>query len=123
MAKLEICSNDVKESINALKLFRSGWANDIREGWDCSIPGAKELTFELYEISGSIILALEQVLAGNYRDKMAMLMTKAKLERLVKSEDFDHFSILNEEGFSHVVTNGTKHHIRVMFECLEVLTA
>lgn len=123
MAKLEICSNDVKESINALKLFRSGWANDIREGWDCSIPGAKELTFELYEISGSIILALEQVLAGNYRDKMAILMTKAKLERLVKSEDFDRLSILNEAGLSHVVTNGTKHHIRVMFECLEVLTA
>lgn len=124
MAKLEICSNDVKESINALKLFRSGWANDIREGWDCSIPGAKELTFELYEISGSIILALEQVLAGkNYRDKMAMLMTKAKLERLVKSEDFDRLSILNEAGLSYVVTSGTRHHIRVMFECLEVLTA
>lgn len=123
MAKIEICSSDVKETINALKLFRSGWANDIREGWNCSMVGAKELTYELYEISGTIILALEQVQTGYYRDKMAMFMTKEKLEKLVKSEAFDNFSTLNEGGVCSVITNATKHHIRVMFECLEVLTA
>ncbi len=123
MAKLEICSADVKETIKSLKLFRSGWANDIREGWNCSMVGAKELTYELYEISGTIILALEQLLEGHYRDKMAMFMTKSKLEKLVKSKDFDWFSAMSDAGHCGVVTTGTKHHIRVMFECLEVLTA
>lgn len=74
------------------------------------------------EISGTIILVLEQVLEDHDRDKMAMFMTKSKLEKLVKSQDFDDYAALGEAGMCGVVTTGTKHHIRVMFECLEVLT-
>ena len=120
--KLELDVNSVKEQITGLELYRSGWANDIREGWSCSVPGAKELLYKLYEISGCIILALQDVAKGHYRDKMAMIMTKQKLDELVKSKDFDDFSCLSEAGICHVITTGTKHHIRVMFECLEVLT-
>ena len=79
--------------------------------------------YELYEISGTIILALENRLAGSGRDKMAMHMTHDKLEKFVKSELFDEFSCLGEAHMCGVVTSGTKHHIRVMFECLEVLLA
>lgn len=32
MAKLEILADDAKQQISDLKLYRSGWANDIREG-------------------------------------------------------------------------------------------
>ncbi|MBQ8631042.1 MAG: hypothetical protein IJ479_04900 [Alphaproteobacteria bacterium] len=79
--------------------------------------------FQLYEISGSIILALQTVLEGHYRDKMAMIMVKQKLEKLVKSEKFDELAAMSEAGMCHIITTGTKHHIRVMFETLEVLTA
>ncbi|MDO4162183.1 MAG: hypothetical protein Q4D80_04165 [Pseudomonadota bacterium] len=123
MAKFELCSQDVEMTIRQLQLYRSGWANDIREGWNAGMSGAKEIIYELYEVSGCIILALQQVLAGNYRDKMAMFMTQNKLMKLVRSEAFDEFSAMSEAGMCRVITSGTKHHIRVMFECLEVLTA
>ena len=123
MAKFEVIGKDVRETINALKNYRSGWANEIREGWSCGLPGAKEVLYELYEISGTIILALENRLAGSGVDKMAMHMTHDKLEKFVKSELFDGFSALGDVGLCGIVRSGTKHHIRVMFECLEVLLA
>lgn len=123
MAKIEVNSQDVREEIKALKLYRSGWANDIREGWNVGMPEAKEVLFGLYEISGSIILALQDVEAGCYRDKVAMLLVREKLERLVKSESFDYLSAMADEGFCRIVGTGTRHHIRVMFQALDVLTA
>ena len=122
MAKIEVVANDVREQINALESYRSGWANDIREGWDFATPETKKVLFELYEVSGNIILALQNILKGCYRDKMAMLLTLDKLQALNKSEEFDNLSILSEAGLSNVITNGTRHHIKIMFECLQVLT-
>ncbi len=113
---------NIQDTINALKCYRSGWANDIREGWNFGSQDSKELLYELYEISGTIILSLEEMLSGNYRAKMAMIMTHNKLKKLVKSEPFDNFAALGELGVCNVVTTGTRHHIRVMFEALEVLT-
>ena len=86
------------------------------------MSGAVSLTFKLYALSGCIVLALEQVKKGCYRDKLAMMMVKKQLEDLVKSKEFDDFSVLSEAGACHVVTTGTRHHIRVMFEVLEELT-
>lgn len=123
MAKLEVTVDDVKNTIRDLELYRSGWANDIREGWNVAVPGAQEILFDLYEISGSIILSLEDVLDGHFRDKMALHLVKRRLERLVSSKEFRIFDELGRDGFSRVVTTGTKHHIRVMTETLEVLTA
>ncbi len=123
MAKFEVIGQDVVETINNLKIYRSGWANEIREGWNCGVPGAKEILYELYEISGTIILALENRLKGCSGDKMALHMTKDKLEKFVKSEAFDEFSALGEAGLCGVVRSGTRHHIRVMFDCLMVLMA
>ena len=123
MAKIEVCAQNVKSEINALQCYRSGWANDIREGWSFGTQETKDILFQLYEISGSIILALQTVLEGHYRDKMAMIMVKQKLEKLVKSEKFDELAAMSEAGMCHIITTGTKHHIRVMFETLEVLTA
>ena len=114
--------DDLKKTISALKTYRSGWANDIREGWSVAVSGAKEIHFALYEISGCIILALEQLAKGSSRDKMAMFMVRAKLEALVKSEIFADFDSLGEAGICNVVTSGTKHHIRVMYDCLDMLT-
>lgn len=123
MAKTEVCSQDVKAEINALQLYRSGWANEIREGWKFGTKEAKDILFQLYEISGSIILALQAVKAGHYRDKMAMIMVKQKLEKLVKSKEFDELAAMSEAGMCNVISTGTKHHIRVMFEDLNILTA
>lgn len=123
MAKFEFIADDVKKVMNDLKLYRSGWANDIREGWNCGMSGSKEIEYALYEISAVIILALENRLAGRGRDKMAMFMAKEKLEKLVTSDDFKFFDELGQAHLCGVVTSGTKHHIRVMMECLELLTA
>lgn len=123
MAKIEVTIQDVRAEIKALQLYRSGWANDIREGWNVGMPEAKEVLFGLYEISGSIILALQDVEADHYRDKMAMLLVRQKLERLVKSESFDYLSAMADAGLGRVAGTGTRHHIRVMFQCLDVLTA
>ena len=82
MAKVEVCSQDVQNEINALQSFRSGWANDIREGWNFSTPEAKEVLLTLYEVAGDIVLALQQVQEGHYRDKMAMLLVQKRLEKV-----------------------------------------
>ncbi len=113
----------IDETINALNLYRSGWANDIREAWQYAMPGALPLIFKLYALSGCIVLSLMQIKDGFYRDKMAMMMVRKQLEDLVKSKEFDDFSALSEAGMCQVVTTGTRHHIRVMFEVLEELTA
>lgn len=119
----DVTIQDVRAEIKALQLYRSGWANDIREGWNMGISEAKEVLFGLYEISGNIILALQDVENGHYRDKMAMILVRQKLESLVKSQSFDYLSAMTEAGFCRIVGTGTKHHIRMMFQCLDVLTA
>jgi len=123
MAKFEINANDVKEQIKDLTLYRSGWSNDIREGWTVGIPEARDLLFDLYQISGCIILALEDVLNGCYRDKLPLILVKRKLLNLTHSKTYRHFDEMGKVGICYVVTTGTKHHIRVMMDCLEILTA
>ena len=122
MAKFEVIGADVVNVISELKTYRSGWANDIREGWNVAMPGAKEILFELYEISGSIILALENRMENITVDKMPMYMTEDKLNKLIKSDIFDHYSAMGEAHITNVITKATHHHIRVMRECLMVLT-
>ena len=123
MAKLDVLSSDVLQHISDLTIYRSGWANDIREGWQFGAEDIQGILFGLYEISGSIILALEQVVKGHYHDKMAMILVQRKLQNLVKSEDFKDYDELCTKGFMSVISSGTKHHIRVMFDCLKILTA
>lgn len=123
MAKIEVNINDVKEQIKDLRLYRSGWANDIREGWKGGIPGGKELIFDLYQISGCIILALQDVVNGCFRDKMAMLLVKRKLFSLTQSPIYQRFDEMGKAGMCNVITTGTKHHIRIMKDCLKLLTA
>ncbi len=123
MAKLDVLSSDVLQQISDLKIYRSGWANDIREGWQFGAEDIQGILFGLYEISGSIILALEQVVKGHYHDKMAMILVQRKLQNLVKYEDFKDYDELCTKGFMSVISSGTKHHIRVMFDCLKILTA
>ena len=119
MAKFEMAN--AKETINALKIYRSGWANEIREGWSVGRLEAREVLYALYEISGTIILALENRINGSNVDRMAIRMTHDKLQKFVKSDVFDKFAALGEIGACGVITTGTKHHIRVMFEALEAL--
>ena len=119
MAKFEMAN--AKETISALKIYRSGWANEIREGWAVGTLEAREVLYTLYEISGTIILALENRINGISVDSMAIRMTHDKLQKFVKSDIFDEFAALGEIGACGVITTGTKHHIRVMFECLEAL--
>ncbi len=124
MQKKYLASQEkIDETINALNLYRSGWANDIREAWQYAMPGALPLIFKLYALSGCIVLSLMQIKDGFYRDKMAMMMVRKQLEDLVTSKEFDEFSALGEADICHVITTGTRHHIRVMFEVLEELTA
>ena len=123
MAKIEVLAQDIKSTIDDLKRYRSGWANDIREGWRNHMEGSQEISFALYEISGSIILSLQDALAGRFRDKMALFLVKKKLEELVTSENFKFFDELGKAHVCGVITTGTKQHIRIMLETLEVLTA
>lgn len=123
MAKLDVLSSDVLQQISDLKIYRSGWANDIRESWQFGAEDIQGILFGLYEISGSIILALEQVVKGHYHDKMAMILVQRKLQNLVKSEDFKDYDELCTKGFMSVISSGTKHNIRIMFDCLKILTA
>lgn len=123
MAKLNVLTQDVQQQISDLKVYRSGWANDIREGWQFGDEEVQNILLSLYEISGSIILSLEQVVNGHYRDKMAMILVKRRLQNLVTSQGFKEYDQLCQRGFMDVISCGTKHHIRVMFDCLDLLTA
>ena len=123
MEKSELCTSHVQKILKELTMYHTGWANDIREGWGVEMKGSREILFSLYEISGSIILSLQDVLLGRFHDKTVLRLVQQKLEKLITSEDFKEFDILGQTHACNVITNGTKHHIRVMLETLEVLTA
>ena len=122
MAK-QIILEDLQKTLNDLKCCRSGWANDIREGWDTGRKGSQELLFSLYEISGCLILALEDAITGHFRDLMPVVLVQRKLEDLVASTNFRYFDELGMHNACRVVTGATKDHIRMMLETLEVLIA
>ena len=48
MAKLDVLSSDVLQQISDLKIYRSGWANDIREGWQFGAEDIQGILFGLY---------------------------------------------------------------------------
>lgn len=122
MARPEFSVTDIQKTIDELKIYRSGWANDIREGWIAGMKGAKELTYEFYSISGDIILALENLKTGNRGDKMAMFLTKKRLEELIVSTDFRYFEEMGKNHICNVVTSGTKEILAIMLENLYLLT-
>ena len=49
--KIELIASDIQKEIDALKVYRSGWENQIREGWNFGTGEAHEILHELYEIS------------------------------------------------------------------------
>lgn len=122
MARPEFSVTDIQKTIDELKIYRSGWANDIREGWTAGMKGAKELTYEFYSISANIILALENLQKGDRGDKMAMLLTKKRLEEVVVSADFRYFEVMGKNHACNVVTQGTKDILGAMLEILYLLT-
>ena len=123
MAKLEIATNEIRESLNQLQLFRSGWVNDIREGYGVGNKEAEKILYSLYRISSCLIVALENALEGRrYKEVLPLRLVQAELEELVNSSIFKEYDQMGKIGAYQVVTTGTKHHIRVMFEMLDVLT-
>ena len=122
MAKLEICANDIKQEIINLKVYRSGWTNDIREGYDFLDSAAKEILTTLCQTADTLIVALQSVLDGHYRDKIYIIMVKDRLEKLINSASFKYYAELGKNGICSTVTSGTCQHIRCMMDDLKVLT-
>ena len=110
---------EIEEIIRTLKFWRSGWDNDIREGWNCAMDGAKDIHATLCQVAAEIILAFEDIQEKRRMNKTLLLLAHEKLTELVKSNDFQDFDLLGQQGVTNVVTNATKHHIRVMFELLQ----
>lgn len=123
MAKMEVATNEIRESLNQLQLFRSGWVNDIREGAGVGNKEAEKILYSLYRISSCIIVALENALQGRrYKEVYPLRLVQKELEDLVNSRVFKEFDEMGKIGAFYVVTNGTKHHVRVMLEMLDILT-
>ena len=122
MAKLEVCSEDVKRKIKNLQIYRSGWINDIREGYDFLDKDQKEILMTLTQTADTLIVALQSVLEGMYRDKIYIIMVKDRLEKLINSASFKYYAELGKNGICSTVTSGTCQHIRCMMDDLKVLT-
>ena len=122
MAKLEICSEDVKSEICNLKIYRSGWSNDIREGYDFLDKDQKEILATLTQTADTLIVALQSVLEGHYRDKMYLMLVKERLENMIQSTSFKNYARLGKIGGCSTVTSGTCQHIRCMLDDLKILT-
>lgn len=103
-------------TVENLKSFRSRFANDIREGWCSHMTGSQEITFALYEIANTLIVAVDEAEKNNWRvhDRMALILVKRKLNMLINSEDFRYFDELGKMQACGCVTSGVKQHIRVM---------
>ena len=123
MAKFEGNKQDVVKNIKTLKSCRAGWAIMISEASNHGLSSdAKEVLYELYEISGTIILALENRLGGSDVDKRVSHITHNKLVNFVSSEKFEKFSTLGVTGESDVITLDTRARISLMFECLDIIS-
>lgn len=114
---------NLRKQISDLKAYRAIWTDDIDEGWSFSTPTFQNFLFNLYEISGSIILALQQVSQGRYHDKRAMLLVQRKFQSLTKSEGFEFHLELCAKRFMHLIYTGANHPIYIMSDCLKALTA
>lgn len=117
---MKIEKENISKIVEELKVFRSGIANDVREGWDFRDEVSDELQLTLYECSAILILELEKSLSGSVNKPM-MILVKTKLEKLVKSENFKFYDKLGACGINTIVTSGTKYFVRVMFESLKYL--
>lgn len=114
---------NITTTVRKLRTYRRNWAQAIRRDYHQKQEGAREILFSLYEISGSIILALEESAKGNFRDKIALKLVQQKLEQLIISQNFHNYDILGEEEMSEIVTPKTKQQIKLMLESLDFLTA
>ena len=114
---------NITTTVRKLRKYRRMWAQAIRRDWYQKQEGAREILFSLYEISGSIILALEDSAKGNFRDKIALKLVQQKLEQLIISQNFRNYDLLGQEEMSDIVTDKTKERIKLMLESLDLLTA
>ena len=84
---------------------------------------AEKILYSLYRISSCMIVALENALQGRrYKEVYPLRLVQKELEDLVNSRVFKEFDEMGKIGAFYVVTNGTKHHVRVMLEMLDILT-
>jgi len=111
-----------KQLLSQLKNYRRGWATQLVIFTKHPEDGAQDLLFSLYEISGSVICALEDVLENKHNEPTALQLVKRKLERLIISKTFQDYDFLAKEDLSYVISDPTKHHIRKMLEILDALT-
>lgn len=96
--------------------FRSGFANQIREGYGIN-QETQEILYTLYEISSVLIVAIEEAEKSNWKvqDVVALKLAKIKLNALVNSQVFKDYDEMSKIGACHIVSSGTKQHIRAMF--------
>ncbi|MBR3676008.1 MAG: hypothetical protein IKN71_02620 [Alphaproteobacteria bacterium] len=122
MAKLDLNNEaEVKKVIADLRDYRLGWEREIREKWSVQGYDAKQIRYGLYQLSATLILALEDRLAGRGGDKLVLTEPKEDLLLLTCSDAFKWYDRRGREGLSKVVSDTTKHHIRVMQECFKAL--
>ena len=113
---------DLKKEVEVLNLYRRGWSKDMAENCFSGMRDANQILFDLYQVSSAIILIMEDTEKGKMPEKILLFHLQKRLEEIVKSEDFDFFASLNELGASNVIDNTTRHHIRVMFALLRILS-
>lgn len=122
MAKLDLSNEaEVRKVIAELRDYRLDWEREIREKWNSQSYDAKQIRYGLYQLSATLILALEDRLAGRGGDKLVLTEPKGDLLILTCSDAFREYDRRGREGTSKVVNDVTKHHIRVMKECFKAL--
>ncbi len=119
--RYQVTPQYLQDEINRLKKFRTSLAN--RPGWFFTYPASYNVMFGLFEITGSVIIALEQTLNGYFRDKNMLMLVQERFEKIMTSKDFEECEVLSKNDFdTRIITRSTYDYIRLIRQDLRMLT-
>lgn len=114
--------NNINETIVVLENFRKEWNDKMKENWPTLSYDERLILLTLWKINNSVILALYEIQQNKYHSRFAMLLVQKELSGFIKSNLFDNYVALYEHRGYGIIDQNMRHHIRVIFDVLDIIT-
>lgn len=104
-----------------ISLLNSGFANDIREGFNLGMKEAQEVLYKLFCFSSILQNSLRkaQYNPKNFRDKMALTLLKKEIEEFIQSKNYLLCVEMTNAGVSRVVSRHCQNYVQRLLTALE----
>ena len=114
--------NGINETIVTLENFRKEWNEKMKDTWSNLSYDERLILLMLWKTNNSVLLALYEIQQNKYRSRFAMLLVQKELRDFIKSNLFDNYVTLYERRGYGIIDLSMRHHIRVIFDVLDIIT-